>query len=74
MAREFYFSRFVKLNNPANLNSATQRLEEAESAYREALNLYRELAQKNPSVYEPKVKAIVTALESLAKTNAKAAE
>jgi tetratricopeptide (TPR) repeat protein len=61
------------LNNLAVLYSETQRLEEAESAFREALDLYRELAQKDPAVYQPKVSAILAALESLAEAKAKAA-
>jgi tetratricopeptide (TPR) repeat protein len=51
------------LNNLAILYRATQRIKEAEEAYREALSIYRELAQANPEAYRPYV---ATTLNNLA--------
>src|SRR5271157_6019076 len=45
----------MTLNNLAALYSATQRMKEAEEAYREALSTYRQLAQANPEAYLPYV-------------------
>ena len=41
------------LNNLALLYSNTQRLEESEAMYLEALEIRRELAEKDPDTYEP---------------------
>ena len=43
------------LNNLANLHRARNEFEAAESEYKEALGLYRELAEKNPQAYLPDV-------------------
>jgi tetratricopeptide (TPR) repeat protein len=41
------------LNNPGALDSAENRSEEARQEYEEALQIRRELAQKNPQAYLP---------------------
>ncbi len=51
------------LNNLANLYSGTQRMKEAEEAYREALATYRDLAKANPEAYLP---GVATTLNNLA--------
>ncbi|EIM97558.1 hypothetical protein [Paraburkholderia hospita] len=43
----------------------TQRLTEAESAFREALDIYRNLAEANPSVYGPDVTLTLNNLAAL---------
>src|ERR1017187_6369283 len=53
------------LNNLAALYSATQRMKEAEEAYREALSKYRELAQANPEAYRPYVATTLNNLANL---------
>ena len=45
----------TSLNNLANLYHGTQRMKEAEEAYREALFIRRELAQANPEACRPDV-------------------
>ena len=45
----------MTLNNLAILYSDTQRMKEAEEAYREALSIRRELAQPIPEAYLPDV-------------------
>ena len=47
----------MTLNNLANLYSDTQRLDESEQLYMEALEIRRRLAKGNPQVYEPDVAA-----------------
>jgi nephrocystin-3 len=43
------------LNSLGNVLSELRRFEEAEEAYREALEIRRRLAEKEPQVYEPDV-------------------
>jgi hypothetical protein len=50
------------LNNLGNLYSNTQRLGEAEGAYGEALELYRRLAEKHPSAFQPALGKALTVL------------
>src|SRR5664280_3418439 len=53
------------LNNLAVLYRDTQRMKEAEEAYREALSTYRELAQANPEAYLPYVATTLNNLANL---------
>ena len=53
----------VTLNNLGNLYSATQRIDEAEAAYAEALKIRRKLAEANPGAYLPD---LATTLNNLA--------
>src|ERR1039457_2440373 len=53
------------LNNLAILYRATQRMKEAETAYREALGTYRRLAETNPEAYLPNVATILNNLAVL---------
>jgi CHAT domain-containing protein/Flp pilus assembly protein TadD len=55
----------MTLNNLGNVLSDLRRLEEAEGAYREALGIYRRLADKEPQVYEPYVAATLNNLGSV---------
>jgi tetratricopeptide (TPR) repeat protein len=55
-------SRAGYLNNLANLYSATDRLGQAESAFDEALDLYRDLARVNPDAYHAYVAATLNNL------------
>ncbi len=47
----------------------TQRLSEAENAYQEALKIRRELAEKNPAAYGPKLAQTLRNLANLYKAN-----
>ena len=53
------------LNNLANLYSDTNRLEKAEQAYDEALELRRDLAGVNPNAYRPDVAMTLNNLANL---------
>ncbi|WP_420798471.1 tetratricopeptide repeat protein [Paraburkholderia hospita] len=53
------------LNERGVLYKDTQRLTEAESAFREALDIYRNLAEANPSVYGPDVTLTLNNLAAL---------
>jgi tetratricopeptide (TPR) repeat protein len=52
----------VTLNNLALVYGHMQRLEEAETAFDEALGLYQKLAQSNPDAYQPLVATMLTNL------------
>ncbi|SJM19255.1 hypothetical protein PGIN_13-1_00713 [Porphyromonas gingivalis] len=43
----------MTLNNLANLLSNNNEIERAKDCYQEALDIYRELAKKNPQAYNP---------------------
>jgi tetratricopeptide (TPR) repeat protein len=49
----------------AGLLQNTGRYEDAETLYREALEIYRRLATQNPSAYEPDVETTFNNLENL---------
>jgi tetratricopeptide (TPR) repeat protein len=53
------------LNNLAILYSDTQRMKEAETAYLEALSIYRRLAESNPEAYLPYVAGTLNNLANL---------
>ncbi len=53
------------LNNLANLYKAQNQHKQALKAYQEALTLYRDLAQANPSVYNPDVAMTLNNLANL---------
>ena len=53
------------LNNLGNLYTETQRLNEAESPFLEALDIYRHLAQTNPADYLPDVATTLSSLGNL---------
>ena len=42
----------MTLNNLAGLYSNTERMKDAEDAYKEALETYRQLANTNPAAYQ----------------------
>jgi hypothetical protein len=44
----------MTLNNLGLVLSDLRRLEEAEGAFREALGIYRRLADKEPQVWQPR--------------------
>jgi nephrocystin-3 len=49
------FELAATLNNLGNLDGDQGRMEEARKDFAEALQTYRELAQKNPDTYRPYV-------------------
>jgi hypothetical protein len=51
----------------ARLYQDTVRLKEAETAYRESLDIYRSLASENPSVYSPDLKSVLGNFAALLK-------
>jgi len=53
------------LNNLGHLYGYTQRLKEGEASYQEALTIYRDLANANPSVYLPEVASTLKNLGTL---------
>jgi len=55
----------MTLNNLANLYSDTQRLDESEELYKEALEIHRRLAKGNPQAYEPDVASTLGCWASL---------
>ena len=55
----------MTLNNLANLDRAQNRPEGARKGYEEALNIYRQLAQKNPDAYLSYVAVTVNNLATL---------
>jgi len=52
----------MTLNNLASLAKSTMRLEEARQHYEEALRIYREMAQRAPDQYLPKVAEMLNSL------------
>ena len=57
--------RIIVLGSLANIYAKQNQLQEAEEAYNEALQLYRELAQNNPSAYNPYVAGTLNNLANL---------
>jgi tetratricopeptide (TPR) repeat protein len=57
--------RAIALNNLAALYSATQRINQAEEAFAEALAVYRKLAQANPGAWLPDIAATLNNLANL---------
>ena len=64
----------VTLNNLANIYFDTQRFEESEAMYKEALEIRRRLAEANPQVYNPAVAQSLQNLSNLYQTTQRFAE